>query len=104
MVCDEETNLEKQPRNTLEKGIRRGNTKIAFTAIRNENPLDLSRNIIKFDYVQVNYGNAYSIRTSTFTAPMNGVYMFEFVIFKRLSRSSLTVALTVSNLFGVFTS
>ena len=74
--------------------------KIAFSAIKNEDA-SYSNNggdqsVVKFDYVLVNYGNSYDAITSTFTAKVNGIYSFEFTVFKNRFRYPLTIALTVS--------
>ena len=96
VVCDADSLPDRSMASSVKTESRLEN-KIAFTAIRNEDNMYIGKdNIIKFDFVIVNRGNAYNKQTSTFTAPVNGVYMFEFTVFKHYSRSySLTIALTV---------
>ena len=97
VVCDENKFTARQNEDTYWSGSRRSNKIIAFTAIRNDSPLEMNGTVITFDYTEVNKGNAYNRpQTNAFTAPVNGIYMFEFVVFKRLNKSALKIALTVS--------
>jgi len=98
VVCDDESVSQSQVKDTFwSVPSKRFNQKVAFTVVRNDSPLEMSGSVINFDYAEVNKGNAYSLQASAFTAPVDGIYMFEFIVFKRLNRSPLKIALTVSD-------
>ena len=52
--------------------------------------------IVMFDHLLLNHGNAFDLSSSTFIATTTGTYSFQFTIFKTLNRNPVTVALTVS--------
>lgn len=98
LVCD--ANSVQMSKSITEKNERNRSKKVAFSAFRNENNLFKSTrgrgSVVVFDYVAVNLGESYDKLTSEFIAPVDGVYNFNFNVFKHYNRETLSIALTVS--------
>ena len=96
IVCEENSIPKKETAMAFWNRVKDPNIKIAFSAIRNDNPMNMNGTIVSFDFVSVNHGKAYNLHSSAFRAPVSGIYSFKFVVFKRWNKSPVTIALTVS--------
>ena len=96
VVCDAVRLQSSRIQNT-HNGFTKKSRRLAFSVVQMGTNAP-SRGIM-FDHLLVNVGNAYDMSRSIFTAPVSGVYSFQFTIFKVLNKRQLTVALTVSGCF-----
>lgn len=73
----------------------------AFQASSNEGMVTYSGgSTIPFATAQLNRGNHYNTSTSTFTAPVGGVYYFELVMFNGVNRLAANIAVNGSAVYG----
>lgn len=83
-------------------GVERNRDRVAFSAMRNnimgnpESPIN-GRQIVTFDHVRVNVGNGFDMESSTFVAPVSGVYSLSFQVYRLFNKNPLTVVLSVND-------
>ena len=101
-VCDAMTMSSAVPQRSVNSPISRTSPKrLAFSVLKRDNNIYIDYNqqkVIMFDHLLLNIGNSYDFSKSTFTAKYSGVYKFQFTIFKILSKTPVSIALTVSRI------
>nr|XP_039261756.1 cerebellin-1-like [Styela clava] len=83
--------------------VGRRSRKVAFSAKRS---IDLTapdtamngKTTVTFDHVLVNIGNGFNMESSTFVAPVSGVYSLYFQVYRLYNKNPLTIDLHVNGI------
>jgi hypothetical protein len=59
---------------------KRQTERVAFTAYLDHDQAVHSGNVLKFNQILYNVGNAYNVHTGIFTVPITGTYLFSFQV------------------------
>ncbi|XP_051962303.1 cerebellin-4-like [Xyrauchen texanus] len=99
VVCDSNPADWKSSSSPLGISVRAANSKVAFSAVRNNNlePSEMSNKtrIIYFDQVLVNIGNYFTLE-SVFLCPRKGIYSFNFHVIKVYQSQTIQVNLMLN--------